>query len=178
MLRQSWSQPSLWLHTVTSRLVSEHVRTVHFTIDTGQNYARLSKTVIKSKYYKIGLYSFCSLLNPILSLCSLDSSPQSQPKHTECQCHLYSANMFQIVSTSLTILFSRIPHYATFILALGGPGGGTSLGAKCSETQTEPFEFTRVAGGACANWVVSNAPLLQTSSNCPSLWILRSTIKI
>mmetsp|Transcript_28934 Transcript_28934/g.62940 ORF Transcript_28934/g.62940 Transcript_28934/m.62940 type:complete len:278 (-) Transcript_28934:456-1289(-) len=24
----------------------------------------------------------------------------------------------------------------------------TSLGAKCSETQTEPFEFTRVAGGA------------------------------
>ena len=121
MLRQSWSQPSLWLHTVTSRLVSEHVRTVHFTIDTGQNYARLSKTVIKFKYYKIGLYSFCSLLNPILSLCSLDSSPQSQPKHTECQCHLYSANMFQIVSTSLTILFSRIPHYATFILALGGP---------------------------------------------------------
>ena len=102
--------------------MSEHVRSVHFTIDTGQNYARLSKTVIKSKYYKLGLHSFCSLLNPILSLCSLDSSPQSQPKHTECQCHLYSADMFQIVSTSLTILFSRIPHYATFILALGGPG--------------------------------------------------------
>ena len=121
MLRQSWSQPSLWLHTVTSRLVSEHVRTVHFTIDTGQNYARLSKTVIKSKYYKIGLYSFCSLLNPILSLCSLDSSPQSQPKHTECQCHLYSANMFQIVSNCFNIFNNSVQQNTTLCHIHPGP---------------------------------------------------------
>jgi hypothetical protein len=44
-----------------------------------------------------------------------------------------------------------MPHSSWPLAALGGPGGGTSLGAKCSETQTEPFEFTRVAGGACAN---------------------------